>query len=126
MRAIHVLLTLLAALGIGLVVAVNVYAESPALALSVTPNVVTLAPAETAQSVVTARIPITTVQSITLTAFADATVDVAINDPARTGPSLRGDVAWTVAITRSNTGRPAGKVYFRADYQTKESDGQLA
>lgn len=125
MRAIQVFITLLGALWIGLVTAAVVFAESPPLTLSVTPDAVVLAPGEAAQDIVTAKISITTVQSITLTAFADATVDVTINAPERTRPPLRGDVVWTVTITRSNTGRPAGKVYFRADYQMKESDGQL-
>jgi hypothetical protein len=60
-----------------------------------------------------------------LTAFTDAAVKLEIDELKRSQPPLRGDLAWKVSISPSATGRPTGKIYFRADYQIKESDGQL-
>jgi len=119
------LAALLGVISISLAITPISYAESPPLTLSITPNAVSLSPGERAQTLVTATVATTTVQSITLSAFSDATVDVAISDPARTGSPLRGDVAWVVAIARSDTGRPTRKVLFRADYQVRDSDGQI-
>ena len=56
MRAINVVLTLLGALWIGSLTVAAVYAQSSPLLLSVTPDVVALAPGETAQTIVTAKI----------------------------------------------------------------------
>ena len=65
------------------------------------------------------------VESIVLSSFSDMEVAVQIADPVRSQPPLQGDQIWEVTLTRSGKGQPTGKVYFRAEYQQRQSDGRL-
>ena len=125
MRFIRVLVALFVVGSIGLLAGVPVCAQLPTITLSPTPAIVTLGPAETAQVIVVARIPVAGVESITLSSFSDMDVAVEIADPVRNQPPLQGDQAWEVTLTRSGKGQSSGKVYFRAEYQLRQSDGQL-
>ena len=125
MRFIRVLVALLIAGSIGLMAGVPVGAQLPTVTLSPTPDTVILGPAETAQVVVVAHIPVADVESIVLSSFSDLDVAVKIADPVRSQPPLQGDQVWDVTITRSGKGQSSGKVYFRAEYQVRQSDGRL-
>jgi hypothetical protein len=125
MRVLLVLFTLLGTGAIGLSSPGLASADSMPVTLAVTPDSLLLAPGESAQVIVTASIPVTTVHSITLSAHAGTGVTYTIHDPARTRPPIQGDLAWTVEIARTGAEQPAGKVHFRADYQLQTSDGQL-
>lgn len=126
MKVIIALIVWLGGLGIGcLAIGVAQAQEQASATMSITPNTVALAPGEIAQTWVIATIPMTNVQSITLTAFSEAGVEVAIDKPIRSGSSLWGDLVWTVTITRLTTGRPTGSVQFLAEYRKKEGNGQV-
>jgi hypothetical protein len=125
MRLIRVLVALFVAGSIGLMTGVAVGAQLPSIALSLTPATLTLGPAEMAQVIVVARIPVADLESITLSSFSDMEVAVQIADPVRSQPPLQGDQIWEVTLTRPGEGQPTGKVYFRANYQLRQSDGRL-
>jgi hypothetical protein len=125
MKLTRVFIVVFSVLWSGFVVVATVQAQPPPITLSVTPNAVMLAPGEHMQALVTARISATTVQTITLTAFTDAAINVEIDRPERTGAPMLGDEAWNVSLTRAMAGRPTGTIYFRADYQTQESQGRI-
>src|SRR5207244_310420 len=69
-----------------------------------------------------ATLPITTVQAITLTAFAEPAVSITIMEAQRTTLPLGQDVAWIVVVTRNQSGRATGKIFFRADYVVQDNN----
>jgi hypothetical protein len=125
LRSAHFLMILPVFLGIGLAMATVAYAQTSVLSLAVTPNSIALNPGEAAQVIVVANIPVTTVQSVTLTAFTHAGAVVSIQDPAHSRQPLQGDLTWTITITRADPGSPTGKVFLRANYLMQTGGGPV-
>lgn len=125
MRTQRAVVSVFGALLVTLATATVSTAETLSVTLEVTPDNVALAPTETVHAIITARLAITTIQAITLTAFTDVGVKVEIDNPTRTMAPILGDLVWALTVTRSTTGRSSGKVFLRADFQSTDGSGRL-
>jgi hypothetical protein len=98
--------------------------QIPLVTLSVFPDTVSLGAGEGASIIVTSRLPVTTVQAITLSTSSQPRLTLRPAEAVYRAPP-RGDIAWTVQMTREVSGRATGLVFLRADYVIQEQDGSL-
>jgi hypothetical protein len=125
MRISRILISLFIASFLWLVVAASAAAEGPdqaSITLSVTPATLALAPDESAQVLIVASNPFTTVHSIALSTLDHRGIDTKIA-PSDVVTSTRGDVAWRVTVKREKADLPAEPLQFRIDYDQQEADG---
>lgn len=125
MRSLRILFSLLIAFFLWQGVVALAAAQAPdatALTLSVTPATLALAPGESAQVLILASNPFTTVQSITLSAIDHRGLSASFAQPRILKPA-RGDLAWQVTVTRQAADLSPEPLQFRVDYDRQAADG---
>ena len=125
MRSSRILASLFIASFLCLLVAASAAAEGPdesSITLSVTPATLALAPEESAQVLIVASYPFTTVHAITLSTLDHRALKADITS-SEVVTSTRGDVAWLVTVKRQGADLPAEPLQFRVDYDQQEAGG---